>query len=141
MFPISLGRGITADRALQADDIAGVSDLYPAPEFRAATGVASGRVTRNGSGVIGAHVITFNPATGALIGGFALNNSGEFQIAGLAPGAHIIRAEPLDDADVDSFFSRPSAIDVGFLVSYYDRIYVAPAGGAGEDAAVAVRPR
>lgn len=141
MFPIALGRGITQDRQLQPDDIAGVSDLYPAPGFRSDTGVAAGRVTRNGSGVLGAHVVTFDPATGALIAAFTLNNDGEFQIAGLAPGAHVIRVEPLDDADVDSFFNRPSAIDVGFLVTFHERLYVAPRGGFGERVTIAVRPR
>jgi hypothetical protein len=141
MFPIAMGRGITRDRELQPDDIAGVSDLYPAPGFREQTGVAGGRVTRGGSGVLGAHVVAFNPATRALIAGFTLNNDGEFRIAGLAPGPHIIRVEPLDDADVDSFFSRPGAIDVGFLVSFHDRLYIVPKGGAGQPATVAVRPR
>ena len=141
MFPISLGRGITQDRTLQPDDIAGVSDLYPAEGFRAATGTATGRVTRNGTGILGAHVVAFNPATGALVAGFTLNNDGEFQIAGLAPGPHILRVEPLDDADVDSFFSRPSAIDAGFPVTFHDRLYVAPKGGAGERVTVSVRPR
>jgi hypothetical protein len=141
MFPIALGRGITQDRVLQPDDIAGVSDLYPAPGFREGTGVAIGRVTRSGTGVLGAHVVTFNPATGALIAAFTLNRDGEFQIAGLASGAHVVRVEPLDDADLDSFFSRPGAIDVGFLVTFHDRLYVAPKGGAGDRVSIAVRPR
>ena len=34
MFPISFGRGVTKDRELQPDDIAGVSDLYPDGDFR-----------------------------------------------------------------------------------------------------------
>jgi hypothetical protein len=42
---------------------------------------------------------------------------------------------------VDSFFSRPSAIDVGFAVTFHDRLYVVPKGGAGTRAAIAVRPR
>jgi hypothetical protein len=141
MFPIAMGRGITQDRVLQPDDVAGVSDLYPAGGFRESTGVASGRVTRNGTGVLGAHVVAFNPSTGALIASFTLNTDGEFQIAGLRPGPHVIRVEPLDDAAVDSFFNRPSAIDVGFLVTFHDRLYVAPKGGAGERVTVAVRPR
>jgi hypothetical protein len=37
MFPISLGRGCHKDRTLQPDDIAGVSDLYPAGGFRETT--------------------------------------------------------------------------------------------------------
>jgi hypothetical protein len=141
MFPIALGRGIIEDRTLQPDDVAGVSDLYPAPGFRENSGTATGRVTRNGTGLVGAHVVAFNPGTGALVAGFTLNNDGEFQIAGLTPGPHILRVEPLDDTDVDSFFSRPSAIDVGFAVTFYDRAYVAPKGGAGARATVAVRPR
>jgi len=141
MFPIALGRGITRDRQLLPDDIAGVSDLYPEAGFRASTGVASGRVTRNGSGIVGAHVVAFNPATGDLIAGFTLNNDGEFQIAGLAPGPYVIRVEPLDDADLESFFSRPAAIDVGFLVTFHDRLLVVPAGGASERFTVAVRPK
>ena len=141
MFPIAMGRGITHDRELQPDDVAAVSDLYPAGGFRESTGIATGRVTRNGTGVLGAHVVAFDPATGALIAAFTLNNDGEFQIAGLRPGPHVIRVEPLDDAGVDSFFNRPSAIDVGFLVTFYDRLYVAPRGGAGERVTVAVRAR
>jgi hypothetical protein len=136
-----MGRGITRDRGLQPDDIAGVSDLYPVADVHERTGVARGRITRGGAGVLGAHVVAFNPATGALIAGFTLNNSGEFQIAGLAPGPHVIRVEPLDDADVNSFFSRPGAIDVGFLDTFHDRLYVAPAGGSGESVTVAVRPK
>ena len=118
MFPISLGRGVTADRTLQPDDIAGVSDLYPDGDFDDTTGAISGRVVRNGTGVIGAHVVAFNPKTGALIGGFSIGEGGAFQIAGLTPGAHVIRVEPLDDADIDSFFS-PSGIDVDFQVTLF----------------------
>ena len=140
MFPISLGRGITADRTLQPDDIAGVSDLYPDGDFEDTTGAISGRVVRNGTGVIGAHVIAFNPKTGVIIGGFSIGQGGTFQIAGLTPGAHVIRVEPLDDADVDSFFS-PSGIDVDFQVTLFPRLIVAPAGGASERFDVSVRPK
>ena len=140
MFPISLGRGVTSDRTLQPDDIAGVSDLYPDGDFEDTTGAISGRVVRNGREVIGAHVVAFNPKTGTLIGGFALGEGGTFQIAGLAPGAHVIRVEPLDDADIDSFFS-PSGIDVDFQVTLFPRLIVAPAGGASERFDVSVRPK
>jgi hypothetical protein len=61
MFPISFGRGNTADRELQPDDIAGISALYPSSTFRAQTGVLPGRVLRGGRPVFGAHVIAFNP--------------------------------------------------------------------------------
>ena len=141
MFPIAFGRGNTLDRELQPDDVAGVSDLYPDGGFRQRTGIARGRVVRNGTGVLGAHVAAFNPDTGALIGGFTLNRDGEFQIAGLSPGPHVIRVEPLDDADIESFFSARTPVDLSFQVTFHERLFVAPAGGAGESFRVTVRPK
>ena len=141
MFPIAFGRGNTLDRELQPDDIAGVSDLYPASGFTDRTGTARGRVVRNGTGVLGAHVVAFNPETGDLIGGFTMNNDGEFEIAGLMPGLHVIRVEPLDDADIESFFGGRTPVDLSFQVTFHDRLFVAPAGGAGERFTVTVRPK
>lgn len=140
MFPISPGRGSTSDRTLQPDDIAGVSDLYPDGGFDDDTGTVTGRVLRNGNAVTGAHVVAFNPRTGALIGGFSLGEGGAFQIGGLTPGAHVIRVEPLDDADVDSFFS-PQGIDVDFQVTLSPRLVVAPEGGASDRVDITVRPK
>jgi hypothetical protein len=140
MFPIAFGRGITLDRDLQPDDIAGVSDLYPDGRFRQETGVARGRVVKNGTGVLGAHVVAFNQQTGALIAALTLNRDGEFQIAGLAPGPHVIRVEPLDDADLESFFGA-EGVDVSFQVTFHDRLFVAPAGGVGERFTVTVPPK
>jgi matrixin len=140
MFPISLGRGVISDRTLQPDDIAGVSDLYPDGDFKDTTGAISGRVVRNGREVIGAHVVAFNPKTGTLIGGFSLGEGGTFQIAGLTPGAHVIRVEPVDDADIDSFFS-PTGIDVDFQVTLLPQLIVAPKGGASDRFDVSVRPK
>lgn len=140
MFPISLGRGSVQDRTLQPDDVAGVSDLYPDANYRQETGAVRGRVLHNGRPVLGAHVVAFNPQTGGLIGGFSIGAGGEFQIAGLTPGAHVIRVEPLDDADVDSFFSS-RGVDVDFQVTYHPRLFVAPAGGVGARIDVTVRPK
>jgi hypothetical protein len=141
MFPIAFGRGVTHDRELQPDDVAGVSDLYPDGDFRRQTGVARGRVTRSETGVQGAHVIAFHPETGRLVASFTLNRDGEFQIAGLAPGPHVIRVEPLDDADTESFFSRRDPVDVSFQVTFHTRLIVAPAGGGGDPFTVTVRPK
>jgi hypothetical protein len=141
MFPVSLGRGVVADRALQPDDIAAVSDLYPDAAFRSRSGVVRGRVLKGGRGVFGAHVTAFNPRDGTMVAGFTLNTNGDFVIAGLAPGAHVIRVEPLDDADLESFFNRRAPVDVEFLVTYAERLAVAPAGGTGEPLEIAVRPK
>ena len=141
MFPISFGRGTIRDRELQPDDMAGISDLYPTPEFGDETGIARGRVVRGTAGVIGAHVTAFHPETGDLVSTFTLNESGEFEIAGLRPGPHVIRVEPLDDADLESFFDPRNPIDVGFLVTFHNRLFVAPRGGAGDNFTVTVRPK
>ena len=129
MFPIAFSAGSVEGRRLQRDDIAGVSDIYDGPGFAAGTGSISGRVTKEGRGVFGAHVVAFNPTTGALVGNFTLDDSGAFAIAGLEPGTHIIRVEPLDDADISSFFSDAQAVDLRFAVTYLDKLVVVPRGG------------
>jgi hypothetical protein len=140
MFPIALGRGSVADRVLQPDDIAAVSDLYPEGNFEKTTGGVHGRVRRGSQAARGAHVMVFNPRTQALIGGFALGDAGEFQIMGLAPGPYVVRVEPLDDADIDSFFTL-EGVDIDFLVTYHPRLVVAPSGGVGDRVEVTVRPK
>ena len=140
MFPISIGRGAIADRVLQPDDIAGISDLYPEGNFEDTTGGVRGRVRRGSAGVVGAHVVVFNLRTRSLVGGFSLGNQGDFQILGLAPGPYVVRVEPLDDADTDSFFDLDS-IDIDFQVTYYPRLVVAPSGGVGDSVDVTVRPK
>jgi hypothetical protein len=141
MFPIAYSPGSTAGRQLRADDIAGMSDIYPEPAFRSDTGSISGRVTMNGQGVFGAHVVAFNPATNALVGNFALNGQGEFAIAGLAPGSYIVRVEPLDDADLNAFFGEGSNVQVNFGVSYLERLAVVPRGGGAGPYEIKVTPR
>jgi len=41
----------------------------------------------------------------------------------------VLRAEPLDDGDVQSFFPEDVEVDVDFRVSYGDRAVVVPEGG------------
>jgi hypothetical protein len=139
MFPIAFPAGSIAGRTLRADDIAGISSLYPDAGF-GETGSISGSVTRDGRGVFGAHIVAFNPATGSLVGGFTLDEGGRFTIGGLSPGPYVIRLEPLDDADLESFFDRPS-IDVDFRVSFFDRLVVAPRGGDSGAADLKVVPK
>jgi Matrixin len=139
MFPLAMTPGSIADRELQPDDVAGISDLYPAENFRDSTSSISGQVTKNGLGVYGAHVTAFNLETSVLIGGFVLSDRGEYVIGGLSPGTYIVRAEPLDEADTDSFL--PGPIDVDFRAVYSPRIVVAPRGGTSEPVDIAVRPK
>ncbi|HEX7139326.1 MAG TPA: matrixin family metalloprotease, partial [Vicinamibacterales bacterium] len=128
MFPIAFSAGSIASRTLKADDIAGISDLYPDGDF-ASEGSISGRVTKNGAGLFGAHVVAFDPATRKMVAGFTLTDKGEFSIGGLSPGPKVVRVEPLDDADTDSFFAPSRTVDVNFRVLLYDRLVVVPRGG------------
>ncbi|MFI5179234.1 MAG: matrixin family metalloprotease [Vicinamibacterales bacterium] len=128
MFPIAFTPGSTAGRTLKADDIAGISDLYPTGDF-SATGSLSGRVTKDGAPLFGAHVVAFDPATGSMVAGFTLAADGGFSIGGLSPGPHIVRVEPLDDADVDSYFDATHTVDVAFRVLLFDRLVIVPRGG------------
>ena len=141
MFPIAYGSGNISTRTLRADDIAGISDIYPDGGFLEETGSVSGRITKNGQGIFGAHVVAFNPATGALTSNFSLDSGGHFSIAGLSPGPHVIRVEPIDDADIDSFFELDTGVDVDFRAAYHDRLVVVPRGGDSGSIDVGVRPK
>lgn len=141
MFPIAYPTGSVADRTLQADDVAGITDIYGDAAAHRELGAIQGRVTLNGAGVFGAHVTAFNPATGDLVGGFTLTDAGEFVVGGLAPGRYIVRVEPLDDADLDSFFDSETPINVNFQVAYYSKQVNVPAGGAGPAIVVKVKAK
>jgi hypothetical protein len=142
LFPIAFTAGSTADRVLRPDDIAGITDIYSRNNAASRRlGSVSGRVTKNGAGVSGAHVVAFNPATGALIGGFTLTENGSFTIAGLEPGPHVLRVEPLDDGDVESFFDSSMTVDVNFNVRFHDKVVVIPQGGGTREVEIKVTPK
>ena len=141
MFPIAFPAGNIADRVLKPDDIAGMSGTYPTAEFSTQLGSISGRVTLNNSGLFGAHVTAFNPSTGALVASFALDQQGTFVIDGLAPGLYVVRAEPLDDGDIDSFFEEGTQVNINFKVTFYNKLVAVPAGGAGPAIEIRVQPK
>ena len=138
MFPIAFPSGSIAGRTLKADDIAGISDLYPDGIFATTDGSLSGRVSKDGQPLFGAHVVAINAATGLMVGGFTLNTLGRFSIGGLSPGVHIVRVEPLDDAEVDSFFDATRNVDLDFRVAFFERVVVVPKGGDSGEIAVKV---
>ena len=140
MFPIAFAAG-GLNRALRADDIAGISDIYGSEEFRNSTGSISGRVTKNGAGVMGAHVVAFQPSTGKLVATFSLAEDGTFVIAGLDPGPQIVRVEPLDDAEVSSFLDASFKVDTDFKVAFYTRLVTVPRGGTARNVDLKVVPK
>jgi hypothetical protein len=141
MFPIAFATGNIAGRTLKTDDIAGIGDIYPAPTFSRETGSISGKVTKSGKGVLGAHVVAFDMQSKTLVGGFSLTEDGSFVIAGLDPGPHIIRVEPLDDGDIESFFDLTLNVDINFRPQFYDRIVVVPRGGGTSGVELKVVPK
>ncbi len=141
MFPIAFTAGNVEERTLHPDDIAGASDIYPDGDYRSGTGSISGRVTKNGAGILGAHVVAWNQRTGALVSGFSFGSDGSFVVAGLSPGPHVLRVEPIDDADVTSFFSEEADIDIDFRAAFHDRLAVAPRGGGSERVELRVVPK
>jgi len=141
MFPIAYSPGNIDGRNLRADDIAGASDLYPDGNFNSAFGSVSGRVTKNGTGVYGAHVVAFNLRTQKLVGNFTLNANGDYVISGLEPGPNVIRVEPLDDGDVTTFFDSSAHVDVDFRVTYADQLAIVPRGGNMAGVNIAVTPK
>jgi hypothetical protein len=141
MFPIAFAAGSIHDRTLKADDLAGITDVYGNTSARRLRGSISGRVTKNGGGVLGAHVVAFSTRTGALVGGLTLNEDGGYTIAGLEPGPYVVRVEPLDDADIDSFFDSDTDADIDFKVQYHDGIVVVPEGGGVRSVDIKVTPK
>jgi hypothetical protein len=137
MFPIAFSPGNIDGRTLRPDDIAGVSDIYPDGGFRESTGSVSGRVLKDGLGVFGAHVVAMHLRSGALVGGFTLDQSGSFVLAGVEPGPVVLRVEPLDDGDVNSFIDG-SRIDLDFRVTFSTRAIFVPRGGNVPDVTIEV---
>jgi len=69
----------------------------------------------------------------ASIGSFTLGNDGRFSVGSLSPGIYVLRVEPLDDAEIDSFFDTSRTVDLDFRVTFSDRAVVVPrAGDSGE---------
>ena len=89
----AVSRSTNHARPLDADDIAGISLLYPRGGFPAGYGSISGRVTMNGQGVHLASVVAILP------NGSAVSNlthpDGFYEIDGLPPGNYWVYVHPL----------------------------------------------
>lgn len=141
MFPIAYPPGNVIDRHLDPDDIAGLTDLYAPTPSLDQFGSIGGTVTLNGAGIFGAHVTAANTATGQLVGGFTLTPQGDFAINALPPGLYVVRVEPLDDADLDSFFDDTSAVNIDFRPTFYPKLVAVPAGGSSGSIEIKVSPK
>ena len=82
---------------LGADDIAGVSVLYPADGYLPTVGSISGRVTRDPNGLSLASVVALSatyPAISTLT-----NPDGSYRMDGVPPGLYYVYAHPLPPAE------------------------------------------
>jgi hypothetical protein len=89
-------RSISKARPLAADDVAGLSVLYPTPAFAAATGAISGRVLVEGAPAALASVVAIAP-NGAVVSSLT-HPDGTYRIAGIPPGRYFVYAHPLPPA-------------------------------------------
>ena len=83
----------TKANPLGADDIAGISLLYPAPNYLSTVGSISGTVTMNGKGLNLASVVAISPSNPAIA--TLTNPDGTYQINGIKPGLYYVYAHPL----------------------------------------------
>lgn len=94
-------RSTTKSMPLGADDVAGISLLYPTPGYLATTGSISGRVTLNGNGVNLASVVAISPVTGVAISNLT-NPDGTYRIDAIPPGPfgnyYLVYVHPLPPA-------------------------------------------
>jgi uncharacterized protein (TIGR03437 family) len=89
----AVSRATNRARPLDADDIAGISLLYPAGGFPAGYGSIGGHVTMGGLGVHLASVVAILP-NGSAVGNLT-NPDGSYQIDGLPPGNYWVYVHPL----------------------------------------------
>ena len=82
--------------------------------------------------------MAFDPGNGSLVGTFSLDNQGRFAMLGLSPGPHIIRVEPLDDADIESFFNASVEVDLDFRVTFLNQLVVVPRAGDSGSVEIAI---
>jgi hypothetical protein len=89
-------RATTKAAPLSADDIAGISMLYPVPNFASVTGAITGSVLQNGAGVNLASVVALS--TNGIAISALTNPDGTYYIGGVPPGQYYVYAHPLPPA-------------------------------------------
>lgn len=92
----SATRATTKAKPISADDVAGISLLYPAQGFLANTGSITGKVLLSGNGVNMASVVALS-ATGAAVSNLT-NPDGTYRIDGVPPGQYYVYVHPLPPA-------------------------------------------
>jgi hypothetical protein len=102
MYPFGDTSATGIQRTLAVDDAAGIAFLYHTPggSFDTSTGIISGQVTLNSSGIFAAHVIAIDATPGSATIGSAVidgltDTAGNYRLVGLPPGTYNVLALPL----------------------------------------------
>ena len=59
----------------------------------------------------------------------------------MKPGVYLVRAEPLDDADIDGFFDDDAPVNLNFRVTYFTKQVAVPKGGSSGSIEIKVRAK
>ena len=95
MFPFGDTTAAGEQTQLATDDAIGISFLYPSANFSTATGVISGTVSLNSSGIFAAHVVAVNAVTGDAVTEGLTAPDGSYTLTGVPPGSYFVLALPL----------------------------------------------
>jgi hypothetical protein len=121
MYPFSTANDVPLGD-LNPDDIAAISTLYPEAGYAASVGAIAGTAARtNGANVRGANVIAISTGADSLMNRISTvtdyfeQETGAYQIAGLAPGTYVVRIEPIDPDFIEGSSVGPYAGDASGL--------------------------
>ena len=90
---VAVNRNINRSRPIDADDIAGLSLLYPKSTYLGSVGTITGRVTANGAPVPLASVVALRPAGPAI--STLSDPDGRYRLDGLPPDTYYVYAHPV----------------------------------------------
>lgn len=121
---------ITKSLPLAADDVAGISLLYPANGYPANTGSITGTVLLGGAAVNMGSVVALS-TSGTAVSAIT-NPDGTYQINGIPPGQYFVYVHPLPPADIaggeaypDNMvppqdpYGNPFPANIGFGAQFY----------------------
>ena len=127
MNPYYDGAGAGEASTLEADDIAGISVMYPTPAFLTASVTISGRVDDDlGDDVFGALIAAENIDTGEIVstltGAFpSLGERGDYFLRGLSAGSYRVSIAPIRGRiNEQNFGGIFEEFDTSFPVEFYD---------------------
>lgn len=125
MNPFNRGDGPGLGQSLEADDIAGVSYLYPTANYARTVGKIKGTVRDlQGNGLFGAHLIAYNVDTGvqiSTVSGAFDGSSGSYVLEGLPPGSYRLELAAIGGAiNEDNFGGIFTDFAAGFPREFYD---------------------